>query len=345
MATRTIGSGGNDANIATWEAGLGTLSAQQTGDLLAQAFAESPIFSGSVTTSTFYAHLQAQSGAQHDGRAHAVSGDGNARITGTGGALSCVDSRDDHFRFSWFEIAGPGNNDLPCIRVESVAAAGEIQVHHLLIHNDDASAGGAQYGIYINDVDVLAKCYRNIVYGVGYSGIGLSAMTTNSVVYNNTFWNCNNSASAFGGGIATSDTDALIEGNASFANSNLDIRNLAGTLDYNYTSDTTGDDEGTNGLASLTTTDQFTNATTTWASTDLTHKSGSNLAAASVPTKSNSTYPEIDYAADNRNTAITGDWDVGACQYVAAGGSTRGGPFGHRGTAFNGGRTFHGIIQ
>jgi hypothetical protein len=31
--------------------------------------------------------------------------------------------------------------------------------------------------------------------------------------------------------------------------------------------------------------------------------------------------------------------------YTAGGGTTRGTPFGHRGTAFNGGRTFHGVIQ
>lgn len=36
---------------------------------------------------------------------------------------------------------------------------------------------------------------------------------------------------------------------------------------------------------------------------------------------------------------------IGVINVAAAAGTTRGTPFGHRGTAFNGGRTFHGIIQ
>ena len=38
--------------------------------------------------------------------------------------------------------------------------------------------------------------------------------------------------------------------------------------------------------------------------------------------------------------ACVSEWEA-----AAGGGTTRGTPFGHRGTAFNGGRTFHGIIQ
>jgi hypothetical protein len=37
-------------------------------------------------------------------------------------------------------------------------------------------------------------------------------------------------------------------------------------------------------------------------------------------------------------------WGVVVGEAAAGGGATRGTPFGHRGTAFNGGRTFHGIL-
>lgn len=60
-------------------------------------------------------------------------------------------------------------------------------------------------------------------------------------------------------------------------------------------------------------------------------------------------------ATGNFSTTITRDSGTGNSGYAgivvaikaAAGGAatTRGTPFGHRGTAFNGGRTFHGIIQ
>ena len=46
-------------------------------------------------------------------------------------------------------------------------------------------------------------------------------------------------------------------------------------------------------------------------------------------------------------TGTPNTWMICAVAYKPAGGAatTRGTPFGHRGTAFNGGRTFHGIIQ
>lgn len=66
------------------------------------------------------------------------------------------------------------------------------------------------------------------------------------------------------------------------------------------------------------------------------------------------------YIAQNAGTYTSGDWTVSRSGTdnqdgvvflaviqppAAGGGTTRGTPFGHRGTAFNGGRTFHGIIQ
>jgi hypothetical protein len=57
------------------------------------------------------------------------------------------------------------------------------------------------------------------------------------------------------------------------------------------------------------------------------------------------------FAGGHANCTIPGgagqDWicNVIAFKAVAGGGTTRGTPFGHRGTAFNGGRTYHGIIQ
>jgi hypothetical protein len=206
------------------------------------------------------------------------------------------------------------------MRIESVAAGGEIQVRHLLVHNDQASAAVDQHLININDADCLAKVYRCIGYGGGASGIASTAMAANSAILHNTIWGCNPTNNGSRGGIATSDTDPTIEANACFQNLVADVRNLAGTLDWNYTSDATGDDEGANGLANLTTANQFTNPTTTWAATDLRNKAGGALAGSSAPTRNTTTFPEIDQAANNRGVSIVGGWNVGACQYVAPGG-------------------------
>lgn len=45
----------------------------------------------------------------------------------------------------------------------------------------------------------------------------------------------------------------------------------------------------------------------------------------------------------NNGSTPGDDWESGSLGGGAA--ATRGTPFGHRGTAFNGGRTFHGIVQ
>jgi hypothetical protein len=71
-------------------------------------------------------------------------------------------------------------------------------------------------------------------------------------------------------------------------------------------------------------------------------KTGADLIDAGT---TESTWAAYDIAVTARPDGAA--YDVGCWEFVAGGGggATRGTPFGNRGTAFNGGRTFHGIIQ
>ncbi len=152
-------------------------------------------------------------------------------------------------------------------------------------------------------------------------GAYLYASSANSVCLCNTFYKNNLDNSVGNGGILTGSTNFLIENNACFDNLQADIYGTAGTLDYNATSDTTGDDEGANGIANLTTANQFVNPTATWTATDLLHKAGHGMTPGT--TFDPATYPEINVPIQNgaSRTIVSGTWDIGAGQYVAAGGA------------------------
>lgn len=317
--TETIGTDETYTTIQAWEDDLAN-DIQHTGECKAEAFATS-IFAGIVYAADTYAHLTAQSGAEHDGRAHEVSGAGNARIEHSGAAIT-LSLGPNFLRVSWLEIKGPGANNNQTIYFPPGVAASVNHLHHCIIHNNGAySANFGNYGIEIN---VTTECsyylYRNIVYGV--SGTGSRIRGGNGVVLNNTVYKCNYNEHAALGGIYTSDEAYTITANAAFDNFTADIVGTVGTLDYNATSDTTGDNEGANGIADLTTADQFVAPTTTWADTDLLVKAGADIIDEGVDLSGDvGTYPEIDVSIDKGATraTIAGTWDIGASEYVAAG--------------------------
>lgn len=314
--TETLGTGETYTTIQAWEDALDN-SQQHTGECKAEVFS-SVLFDGVVNTATEYPHLTAQSGAEHDGRAHEVSAVGNARIE-VSGALIVARIEDGHIRVSWLEIKGPGNNAYAAISLSVTLGVVTGYVRHCIIHNNHASSSTENYGLYPLGVAANQYFYRNIVYGFGSSGIRLDSGRAGSVALCNTFFSCNSGSSSFHAGLRTVDTDYLIQNNACFDNPNLDIRGTAGTLDYNATSDTTGDDEGANGIANLTTANQFVAPTTTWADTDLLVKEGADIIGEGN-SFSAETYLEIDVAIDKGATraTITGNWDIGAAQFGAA---------------------------
>ncbi len=331
MTTEEIGLGAATYDTPQqWWDSRGTanvLSDSEIGACLAEEFTAAFDFNGKTTTSTFYGHLMAKAGAEHDGRHHALSGLGNARFNHAG-AVTTVRLRDDHIRVSWMEIKGPGNNNLAAARVEVgfITAGGILHVHHNIIHNDGASTATDNSGFMCDDADMLVYCYRNIIFGVGGTGLRTDQGASGSVMFYNTVYANNRSYAGSDnsrGGIAVGsggDANYAMRYNAAFSNGNLDIRLTRGVQNYNFTGDGTGDDEGAQSQANLSGSiaSIFTNPTTTWASTDLRLLATASPLIGAGVSESSSTYPEINVPINNRSYTITGAWDIGAAQYISA---------------------------
>jgi len=308
-------SGGDYTTIQAWEDAMVNNEGVLVGECYGEAFTL-VLFDGVAYDASNYPHLTAHAGNEHDGRAHEVSAAGNARIDWSG-ADNIVKMYDEYIRLSWLEVKGPGNNNRRLVEVGLVGAS-TAYVHHNILHNNHASTG-IQYGISLGDLDPVPYVYRNIIYGMGRSGVETFAAAAGAVCLCNTIYENNVSETAGRAGILTGDIDFAITNNACFDNPVADIGGTAGTLDYNASADTTADDEGANSIANLTTANQFVAPTTTWASTDLLVKAAADIIGEGT-TFSAATYPEIDVSIRNGATraTITGAWDIGADQYEAA---------------------------
>lgn len=321
MATLTVGTGETNTTISGWYSGLATtFTEDETAELKAQSYAESLALNGK-THGSFKATIKAPTAVRHNGKSNALSSLGNARIDYTG-ANVVVSLRDENFVIEGLEIIGPGNNAVAAIRQESLASGAVHRYSHNLIHNDGASTSDLNDGIFLDQSVCTFYVYNNIVYGFGSSGIRCDNANTGSYVIHNTCYGNNRANSSSRSGIAigtNADTNNItVESNAVFDNGTAygyQIRtNTRGVQNYNYMNGTVA--EGANSVGSLTTANQFTNPTTTWASCDLTVKAGANLIGAS-PGYSTTTFPGIDTACDGVLRGVSG-WDIGACEYANA---------------------------
>lgn len=317
LGTEDIGTGQTYTTIAAWETAIPadiTADKCYTGQCLGEVFSETVTIDGHTTDSTHYITLMAKDGNEHDGRAHDVSAVGNARVIKNSGHV--VQARDNYCRISWLEaIALAGASHVAA--TSSVLTAGITYVHHNILHGDSQGLNGWYSGDGGSDVYV----YRNIIYGVDEEGLDCSWNANASALLQNTIYECNQSNNASYGGLENSGAANLVKGNAVMDNNQADwISSGAGVNDYNCDSDGT-ETEGANTLNNKVSTNQFVNATTTWANTDLLPKAGADILAAGT-SFATGTYPEIDESIDNRGVSITGTWDIGAGQYVAAGGTS-----------------------
>lgn len=301
-----IGAGEVYTTIQSWEDALAN-DMYHEGRCKAEAFTLVN-FNGVAYTAANYPHLTSVVGAEHDGRAHEVSGAGNARIE-YAGASPVLYLLDEYLRISWLEAKGPGNNNVTAFYGLTLAAC-TIHVHHCLFHNNYANIGGNASGLRGNDADATFLFYRNTIYGYGNNGIEMQAAAAGSAILCNTSYYC---------GAAATTTDCirsyvattLVQANAAFAGPHGCIADTTGVLDYNATSDGSGDDEGANGIANLVTASQFVNPSIVWATTDLTMKAGAGLINEGTSFNP-ATYPEIDVPITDRSTTVAGTWDIGA---------------------------------
>jgi hypothetical protein len=316
LNTESIGATGTRATVDAWVAAHSSPVDDQTGELLAQDHASNVTIDG-ATPGIYQFHLTAAAGAEHDGRHHAKSGLGNARISANANVITCR-AYIQSLRISWVEFDGPGNFNQPIIRVTAGSGDNNFRLDHCIIHNNAESTGNDQHGINC-EAAVLLKIYRNIVFGCGGSGIWCLSAAVNSAFLYNTFFGNRRSNHADAAGITNVDNDVAIRGNALFENNGQDLYTTNGTLNYNYTDDDSGDDEGAQGVANLDPALQFVTPTTTWANLDLTPLETAALHQAGT-TENTTTYPEINYPVNDRATPITGNYDIGAGYFFSVGG-------------------------
>lgn len=317
MHTETIGTAQTYTSIQDWENGRdGELSEIEKGQCLSESFAENVEVNGSTTDASNYMWLTSVDDDEHDGRAHEVSAAGNARIEYEGDNIVFY-IIDEYFRLDWMEISGPGNYAQAIVAMNFVGAS-TTHIHHCIIHNNHANNNHANYGIFNYYEATNLKAYRNIVYGVGATGITRESSGTENDFYNNTVYECNYSESVFRCGIQSNHADFNVKGNACFDNENGDFNDSGGTDENNATSDATGDDD----LDNLTVGNELENPTTTWADCDLRIKQSGPTTIAEAGTDLSgltATHPEINVSADARGSTVT-NWDCGATEYVAGGG-------------------------
>ena len=288
-----------------------------TGQGLGEAFAEGLLVSGHTTDATHYVNVIAKAGNEHDGRANEVSSAGNCRLEPADGTWG-IDSRDEWCRFGWLEVKTVNTGAVGGIQL-STGTTAVTHIHHCIIHNNHAGSNTLCYAIFVLDTDDDSYIYRNIMYGYAAKAMYRNGAATAGSILQNTIC-LNNGAASLRYGVDNDSAATLVKSNAVMGHTDGDFRDVVGVLDWNCDSDNS-DTEGANSLNSKTMTDQFDNATVTWADTDFTHKSGADIVApAGHGTYATATYPEIDESISNRDTSISGTWDIGADQYVAAAG-------------------------
>jgi len=308
-ATETIGTGETYTTPWAWEAALpASIDQVYTGECKAEEFVATFTFDGHTTDADNYYHLTAESGAEHDGRAHELSGLGNARLSATynGSGLG-----DDYIRVSWLEWLHDGNVS-PSMYLLGTSEDNCL-IHHCIFHMP------TNFGVGGISCAGASSFYRNIIYGT-HRGLNV---ITGGECYNNTSFDYRVGHSSFQGALRVYSSDGAIRNNAFFEgpwNIDFNWRGLTPAASHNCSSDGTADDVGTDSLVNKDATDNLVNATDTWAECDCRIREDAvDLLGAGVDLSATG-LPEIDVPISDRSATITGSWSIGADDVVSAGG-------------------------
>ena len=333
--TKSIGTVGRDySTIAAWEADLDNTTPYDAGDDAVgecyndSAFNESVTFNGGGTLGLNSARLSVASGQRHDGTA----GTG-ARISRTASASTIISISTTGVprTVEWLELNGNDNDITEGFNVNNTTTPHVGR--YLLVHNLQRSS--VVYGIRAQDP---AHILNTIVYGIVSTNTGsLQAAgiadeggaaddfralncTVHGVTRNNGTGAgsgikaaANNAAKVIKNciAVATAGTTSGTKADFVYGGNNVDDSN-------NLSSDATADDAGGSGhLINQVTADQF--VSTTGGSEDFHLKTGADAIDAGVDLATTPTGVNIDIDGRDRD-AQADTWDIGADEFVAAGG-------------------------
>ena len=249
--------------------------------------------------------VTAEDGAQHDGRAHIVSGAGNARFHGNERYISSNPGArwSGWYGMSWLE-ARHTDTSTPIFYDDY---GNQCLIHHNIMW----ASGVADRFLQQNNgtrAGADAIWYRNIIYGHTDQALNWQIASTPICNYNTLWWNGASQMDA-------STNNAVVgKANAVFESSDGGIC-IASNVDDedNMTSDTSGGDSTTR-----TASGNFTDPTTDWPNTDLTIFGDSadlyQATTVSMDSLGKDRYPdEWDVPISDRSATISGpNYSIGA---------------------------------
>jgi len=343
--TKTIGTSSRDySTIALWEADLDLASIYSSGDTAIgqcyndSAFAAGATINGGATIGLAERRLTVPSSERHDGTA----GNG-ARVVISSGQIFAI-SGTTKTGLEWLECDGGGTSSARFVTAHSVTFHTEVYFHNLVAHDCENTVGGTHFGVGGN-VNRETRIMNCVIYDVSSNRAGTggwSAINTdhgqtwagvlNTTVHNTKQLSASSTAYCYGllitdvntgyGAVNCISTDTTHAGSGAVADfspaspSSID-------MDHNLSSDTSA--SGTGSLTSKSSSNQF--VSTTGGSEDLHLKSGAD--AIDAGSDLGTTPADVQFDIDNRDRDTSGDtWDMGADEFVSAGGASPKGPLG-----------------
>jgi hypothetical protein len=331
---RTVKSSGGDySSLSAWEAGeeadIVAADEYRTAECYSFDDTTALTITGWTTDATRFIQIITPSAERHDGKWNASK----YRMSFSGATGITLGEPYIYFEGIQFQISEGGSTARTTVLVGSVGA-GNIYVDACIFRQNPASAGtGSLVGFANTDASTTAVIRNTLFYDFRQgTGRGVSVNPGIVFLYNCTGHNCDETYRRGSGTLTARNC---------LANDSTD--GFVGTFDAasNYNaSDVAGDAPGANSRNGASGTATFVDE-----ANDDFHLGASDTNCKDLGEDlSGATHG---FSTDVDGATRTGSWDIGFDEITAGGGgvTTRGTPFGHRGTAFNGGRTFHGIIQ
>ena len=268
------------------------------------------IVDGSTTDSSYYMKVTVASGDRHDGTA------GTGFLLNDNGQKNGISIRDEYTVIEWVEMDEiTTGNYQTSVYIYIIAGGDYSTIRNCLIHgSDDSFATSVEKGIRLIDnggtLDGI-EIYNNVIYDLGgHDGVGLDCQDEDVDAYNNTIDNIVGTNTGYGFKDVGGNCFIKFKNNSATRTDDADFQNFGTPSGYEYSNnmDEDGTAPGTSAQSSITPSDQFESLV--GGSEDYHLKSGADAI-------DNGTSISGIFTNDIDDDTRSGDWDIGADEYVS----------------------------